>query len=76
MAKFTADLSCLSALLKPNQDMANLISVELARGLSKVPAYTPFIVPRIAEPPRAMPSDEHSADIGKWRHNARQAKRE
>ena len=76
LATFSVDLIGLSGLLKPNQDMAYLISLELARGLSKVPTYTPFIVPRIAEPPWPVATSEHSAAIGKWGHNTRQAKRE
>ena len=76
MATFSVDLRCLSALLKQNHDMANAISLELARGRSKVPAYTPFIYPRIAEPPWPISTNEHSAAIANWRSNNRMAKRD
>ena len=76
MATFSVDLSGLAALLKPNQDMANAISLELARGRDKVPAFTLLIYRRLAEPPRSVATKEHSAAIAKWRGNARQAKRE
>ena len=42
LATFAVDFSGLAGLLKPNQDMANVISLELARGRIKVPEYTPF----------------------------------
>ena len=76
MATFTVGLSGLAALLKPNQDMANAISLELARGRSNIPAYAPFIYHRIAEPPWHVASNEHTAAVTKWRANARQAKRD
>ena len=56
--------------------MADLISLALARGLSKVPAYTPPIVPRVADAPWPVPSNEHPAAIAKWGANTRAAKRE
>ena len=76
LATFSVDIRCLSALLKPNQNMANAISLELARGRSQVPAYTPFIYPRIAEPPWPISTNEHSAAIANWRSNNRMAKRD
>lgn len=76
MATFSADRSFLSGFLKPNQDMANLTSLELARGLSKVPAYAPFIVPRIDDAPWPVATNGHASAIRKWRNNTRQAKHE
>ena len=75
LAAFNVDLSGLSGLLKPSQDMANAISIELARGRCAIPAFTPFIYPRIGEPPWPVSSNEHMAAVAKWRSNARQAKR-
>ena len=51
LGDFSAQLGTLSAFLKPNQDMANGISLELARGAGMVPAYTPFIMPLVSGPP-------------------------
>ena len=76
LATFAFDFSGLSGMLKPNQDMANVISLELARGRGKVPAYTPFIVPKISDAPWPVASSDHSAAISKWRSDARIAKRE
>ena len=73
---FAVDFIGLPGLLKPNQDMADVISLELARWRSKVPAYTPFIVPKIADAHWTVASSDHSAAIGKCRSNTRIAKRE
>ena len=56
--------------------MANYISLELARGMAKVPAYTPFIVPDVAASPWAVTARGHVAAVARWRGNSRQAKRE
>ena len=74
MATFSVDLSGLSALLKPNQDMATAISLELSCGRSKIPAYTPFIYHRIDEHPWPVSTNEHTDAVEKWRPNARQAR--
>ena len=66
----------MSGLIKPNQDMANAVILELARGRRKVPAYAPFIAPEIADAPWPVASSDHSAAIIKWRNNARIAKRD
>ena len=76
LANFSVDFHGLTGLLKPNQDMANAISLELARGRAKVPSFTPFIVPKISEPPWPIASAEHSAAVAKWKSNTRVAKRE
>ena len=48
---YTADLSSLGALLKPNQPMANYVSRELARGEMQNPSYAPYIAPICRNPP-------------------------
>ena len=75
MATFSVDLSGLSALLKPNQDMASAIGLEISRGCIEIPAYTPFIYHRIDAPPRPVSTNAHTAPVAQWRPNARQAKR-
>ena len=67
LRNYTADLSSLGALLKPNQPMANYISRELARGKLQVPQYTPYIVPGLSESPWPLPIADHSAIITRWR---------
>ena len=76
LATFSVDLSCLSALLKTDRDMANSISLELARGRSKIPDYAPFIVPWIADPPWPLSTNERSAAIAKWMGTTRLVERE
>ena len=56
--------------------MANYISLELARGMAKVPAYTPFIVPDVSASPWVVTSMEHVAAVVRRRGNSRLAKRE
>ena len=58
------------------QEMANYISLELARGMAKVPAYTPFIVPDISASPWAITAKEHVAAVVRWRGNSRQGKKD
>ena len=72
---FMVDFKGLSAFLKPSQDMANFISQELARGMNKIPTYTPFIVPELSKPPWPVASQAHSAALAKWQTSARQATR-
>lgn len=76
LREFKVDLSSIGAFLKPTQEMANYISLELARGRSKVPAYTPFIVPDVTAAPWAVQSKEHEAAFSRWRNNARGSKKE
>ena len=67
MRNFTVSLSGIGSLLKPTEEMANYISPEHARGQSKVPAYTPFIVPDVSAPPWPVPSKEHQSAVTRWR---------
>ena len=55
--------------------MSNYVSLELARGRRKVPAYTSFIVPDVSADPRAIASKDRQAAVSRWRASARQAKR-
>ena len=71
---FTADLSGIGTLLKPTHEMSNYISLEVARGQAKVPAYTPFIVPDVSACPWPVPSKEHQAAVTRWRTSAQQSK--
>ena len=54
LREFTASLGGIGSLLKPTHEMANYISIELALGQAKVPAYTPssFLMFRL---PHGMP---------------------
>ena len=56
--------------------MANYISLEMASGRNKVPAYTPFIAPEMSAVPRAVTSKEPAAAVARWRGSAWPAKRE
>ena len=70
------NLITLAASLKPNQAMADAIILELASGDSGIPAYAPFIVHRMSEPPRPVASNGHTAAAQRRVGNSRQAKRE
>ena len=72
LAEYSVDLRNLGGFLKPNQPMVNYVSKELAIGKLKVPSYTPYIVPNLAEAPWP-PSSEHVTAITKW-SSTRQAK--
>ena len=74
LAAYAADLRGLGGFLKPNQPMVNYVSRELALGKLKVPSYTPYIVPSIAEVPWPVPSAEHKAAMVKWNSNRQAAK--
>ena len=74
--EFKADLSSIGGFLKPTQEMANFISLEIARGRSKVPAYTPFAVPDLSAAPWAVSSKEHDAAVSRWGTSSRVADRE
>ena len=49
--------------------MVNYVSRELAFGKTKVPSYTPFVVPNLADVPWPAPSSEHKSAIAKWNSN-------
>ena len=74
LASYSADLRGLGGFLKPNQPMVNYVSRELALGKLKVPSYTPYIVPNIAEVPWPAPTAEHKAATLKWNSNRQAAK--
>ena len=76
MGDFKADLSSAGGFLEPTQEMANFTSLKLARGRSKVPAYTPFIAPDVSAAPWAISSKEHDAAVSRWRTSSRVVMRE
>ena len=51
----------IGAFLIPSQEMTNYISLERARGRSKVPSYTPLIASDVAAAQRAAPPKEGTA---------------
>ena len=65
LRNFTADLSSLGALLKPNQVVANFARRELARGKCQTPSYTPYIFVDMSASPWPFPSVEHASDAVK-----------
>ena len=60
--------------MKPTQEMDDYISLEIARGRNKVPAYAPSIAPNVADSPRPVTSKEHQSSVTRWRTSPRQAK--
>ena len=53
LRRYSADLSAIGACFKPDQLMANCISLELAIGKGKAPIYTPYIAADVSAPPLA-----------------------
>ena len=68
-------LSELSGLLRPDQRMVNWIQRERAKGLAKIPPYTPYLVPALSSPPWLPGVTEHRNSYDSWARNARQARR-
>ena len=73
LAEYSVDRRNLGGFLKPNHPMVNYVSKELAIGKLKIPSYTPYIVPDLADAPWP-PSSEHTTAITRWKGN-RQAGR-
>ena len=76
LREFAVSLRGTGILLKHTQAMANYISLELARGRSKIPAYAPFSAPDVSDAPREIASKEHQADVPRWMARFRQDKRD
>ena len=72
VSNFTATLS---SIFVPDQDMANSISLELARAAATVPSYSPYIIPQLSEKPWVVPTPDHASAIARWRENTRDNRR-
>ena len=47
----------------------------MAKGSTRVPAYTPYLVPKLCSPPWMPDRTDHVTSIEGWRRNSKQAKR-
>ena len=68
-------MSSVSHIFVPDQDMANAISLELARAANTVPSYHPYIIPQLTEKPWIVPKPDHANAITRWRENTRDNRR-
>ena len=69
---------CLAGLMgafRPDQKMRNWIAREMAKGSSRIPAYTPYLAPKWYTSPRMPGRTDHSASFEGWKRNSKQAKR-
>lgn len=76
LQNFPVHPGALSAFPMSNQDMANAISLELARGARKLPDCTPFIIPHQGGAPWPVSPNDHTSAVQRRMNNARQSKRE
>ena len=75
MSSFTWDMSGLASIFLPDQEMANAISLEIARANNTVPSYNPYIIPTLADKPWVVPTADHTIAITRWRENTRDNKK-
>ena len=69
MRNFAADLSPMGAFLKPNRQMANYVSRELAIGKRQAPSYAPYIFSDLSAAPWPVFSDGQTTALAKWKAN-------
>ena len=65
----------MSALLLPDQEMANWANKEVAVAKSKDPPFAPYLVPKLTEQPWMPADSDHTAAKTKWAGYAKQARR-
>ena len=69
---------CLAGLMgsfRTDQKMRNWIAREMTKGSSRIPAYTPYLAPKLYAPPRMPDKTDHSTSFEGWKRNIKQAKR-
>ena len=68
-------LAGLTGLFRPDQLQVNWVAKELAKGLAKIPPFTPYLVPKLSSAPRVPDMTERRSSIEKWCSHSKQAKR-
>ena len=68
-------MSSLASIFLPDQDLANAISLEIARANNTAPSYRPYVVPPLAEAPWVAPAADHTSAIARRRENTRDTRR-
>ena len=67
MRDWSASLSGITGLIRPEQEMANYFPVELERGRTSRPPYTPYVkTDALASFPWMPPGDPHQKALGRW----------
>ena len=56
----------LGGILRPDQQMVNAVSIELAKALATNPAYTPFVIPDLAKRPWAPAAADRGKAVESW----------
>ena len=67
MERWAVDLSSLTGLLVPDQDMANVFPKEFYEASKKEPPSTPFVVPKFQDKPWLVPLQSHERAAKYWR---------
>ena len=66
MKSLALNFEQLRGRLRPDQQMANAISAELARALATTPTYTPFVTVELVKKPWAPNSADHVKAVESW----------
>ena len=75
MKNFTWDMSSLASHFLPDQEMANAISLEIARAHNTVPSYDPYVIPQLTEKPWVIPTADHAAAMTRWKNGNKDPKK-
>ena len=68
MRDWAVSLSGISGILQPEQEMTNFFSIELERGRTARPPYTPYVTTdSLATAPWMPPDEPHSKALGRWK---------
>ena len=62
------DLALLSSIWRPVQAMVNLVTSELTRASSTVPAYRAYVIPDLSKRPWVPLVPEHERSMANWSH--------
>ena len=71
LAAYKIDLSSISGILRPGQNMVNAVSEQISIAQSNALAYRPYIFLDLARKPWAPPIIEHRRDIDSWKAAAK-----
>ena len=76
LTNWKVDLCLLSSWIKPDQDMCNAISLEIARGKHCKPRYIPYVVVSTHGKPWLIQTSAHERALGSWRTRSRRYRKD
>ena len=65
----------LASHFLPDQEMANAISLEIARSHNTVPSFDPYVIPQLTEKPWVAPTADHDAAMTRWKSGVKGPKK-